>query len=199
MATGGERNPDARLPRGTGGLSPEEGASDQQARIMSAMIELVGEQGYGTTTIAQLTARSGGSRQALYEHFPNKEEGLLPPYDTIVAAGIERVADAAGEAGGLQQELGLGLDVLFQRANENPGVERLVLMEIAAVGPAGIQRREQLIGAYEQMLRENLGATPRPGIIPNPLLRAVVGGFLKGFYHRLQDGAQEQLHALITH
>jgi AcrR family transcriptional regulator len=196
MTTGGDSNRDARLPRGARGLPREEVASNQQARIMSAMIELVGEQGYGATTIGQLAARSGVSRKAFYEHFANKEECFLATYDKIVAEGFARVADAAGEAGGLQQELGLGLDVLFQRANEDPGVERLVLMEIAAVGPAGIQRREQLIGAYEQMLRENLGATPRPGIIPNPLLRAIVGGFLKVLYSRVQDGAQEQLPAL---
>jgi AcrR family transcriptional regulator len=97
----------------------------------------------------------------------------------------------------LREELGLGLDVLFRRATESPSVQRLVLLEVAAVGPAGIARREQLISAYEGMLRENLGASPRPGLIPNPLLRAVVGGFLKVLYTRVQAGAQKQLHALI--
>src|SRR5258708_28285577 len=160
MATGGERNPDARLPRGTRGLSREEVASDQQARIMSAMIELVGEQGYGTTTIAQLTARSGVSRKAFYEHFANKEECFLATYDMIVAEGFERVADAAGEAGGLQQELGLGLDVLFQRANENPGVERLALVEIAAARPAGDQPRRAPIAARGHMVSPNPSAPP---------------------------------------
>jgi AcrR family transcriptional regulator len=46
------------------------------------------------------------------------------------------------------------------------------------------------------MLRENLGALPRPGIIPNPLLRAVVGGYLKVLYSRVQSGEQKQLPAL---
>src|SRR5258708_36329761 len=150
MATGGERNPDARLPRGTRGLSREEVASDQQARIMSPMIELAGEQGYGTTTIAQLPARSGVSRKPFYEHFANKEECFLATYDMIVAEGFERVADAAGEAGGLQQELGLGLDVLFQRANENPGLERLLRMGVAAVGPARDPARRQLSVGHAQ-------------------------------------------------
>jgi AcrR family transcriptional regulator len=187
----------ARLPRGPHTLTREEVAANQQARIMSAMIELVGEQGYGPTTVAQVTARAGVSRKAFYEHFANKEECFLATYDTIVAEGFERVADAAGEAGGLEEELGFGLGVLFQRANESPGVERLVLMEIAAVGRAGIDRREQLISAYEGMLRKNLGAQPRPGIIPNPLLRAVLGGHLKVLYTRVQRGEHKKLPALI--
>jgi AcrR family transcriptional regulator len=188
---------DSRLPRGPHALTREEVAASQQTRIMNAMIELVGEQGYAATTIAEVTARAGVSRKAFYEHFANKEECFLATYDTIVAEGFERVEAASHDVGGLQQELGFGLDVLFQRANENPGVERLVLMEIAAVGPAGIERREKLISAYEGMLRQNLGAKPRPGIIPNPLLRAVLGGYLKVLYTRVQSGEQKQLPALI--
>jgi AcrR family transcriptional regulator len=164
---------------------------------MSAMIELVGEQGYGATAVAHVTKRAGVSRKAFYEHFVDKQDCFLATYDMIVGEGYERVADASHEAGGLQEELGLGLGALFQRANETPNIQRLVLLEVAALGPAGIERREQLISAYEGMLRENLGAKPRPGRIPNPLLRAVVGGFIKVLYTRVQGGAQQQLPQLI--
>jgi AcrR family transcriptional regulator len=122
---------------------------------------------------------------------------LLATYDMIVAEGFERVEGAASEAGGLQEELGFALDALFRRAIERPGAERLILVEIAALGPAGIGRREQLISAYEGVLRQHVGAAARPGLIPNPLLRAVVGGYLKVLYSRVQDGAHKQLPALI--
>jgi AcrR family transcriptional regulator len=201
MARGGKaaRDPasESRLPRGPHSLSREEVAANQRARVMAAMIELVGEHGYAATTVAEVIARAGVSRKAFYEHFANKDECFLATYDMIVADGFERVTAASREAGGLQQELGFGLDALFKRANEKPGVERIVLMEVAALGPVGIARREQLISSYEGMLRENLGAAPRPGLIPNPLLRAVVGGFLKVLYSRVQGGAQKQLPALI--
>jgi AcrR family transcriptional regulator len=195
--TAQDRGPDSPLPRGPHSLSREEVAANQRARVTGAMIELVGEQGYGATSVAQVIARAGVSRKAFYEHFANKDDCFLATYDMIVADGFERVASAAREAGGLQQELGFGLGALFERATESPNVQRLVLMEIAALGPVGIARREQLISSYEGMLRENLGAAPRPGVIPNPLLRAVVGGFLKVLYSRVQGGAQKQLPALI--
>jgi AcrR family transcriptional regulator len=201
MAPGGKKGQDAarnqRLPHGPHSLSREEVAANQRARVMGAMIDAVGEQGYGATTVTELITRAGVSRKAFYKHFASKDECFLATYDMIVAEGFERVAGASREAGGLQQELGLALDTLFQRANESPGIQRLVLLEVAALGPAGIARREQLISAYEAMLRENLGAAPRPGIIPNPLLRAVVGGFLKVLYTHVQGGAQKQLPALI--
>ena len=91
-------------------------------------------------------------------------EAVQPPQ--AVAEGFHEVEEASRSAGGLREELGLGLDVLFRRANNRPSVERLVLVEVAALGPVGIERREQLISSYEAMLRENLGAAPRPGVLP---------------------------------
>src|SRR5260370_5565213 len=124
MATGRKTSQDAatnaRLPRGPHARTREEVAANQQARIMSAMIELVGKQGYGPTTVAQVTARAGVSRKAFYEHFANKEECFLATYDTIVAEGFERVADAAGEARGLEEELGFGLRVRSPLPNDGP-------------------------------------------------------------------------------
>lgn len=164
---------------------------------MSALIELVGEHGYEATTVTQVIRRAGISRKAFYEHFGNMQECFLATYESIVADDFERVAAAAREASGPQEELGHGLGVLFQRAVQSPGAQRLVLVEVAALGPAGIARREQLISAYESMLRANLGAVPRPGIISNPVLRAIVGGFLKVLYSRVQDRAERELPTLI--
>jgi AcrR family transcriptional regulator len=164
---------------------------------MRAMVDLVGTQGYGATTVAEVIARAEVSRKAFYEHYENKQDCFLAAYDAAVAQGFERVAGAAREAAGVQQEFGSGLGALFERAVESPSVQRVVLMEIAALGPAGIERREQLISTYEGLLRESLGASPRPGTIANPLLRAVVGSILKVLYSRVQAGAQRQLPRLV--
>jgi AcrR family transcriptional regulator len=91
----------SRLPRGPHSLSREQVAANQRSRIMSAMIELVGEQGYGATAVAEVTKRAGLSRKAFYEHFAGKQDCFLATYDTIVGEGYERVAGASREAGGL--------------------------------------------------------------------------------------------------
>jgi AcrR family transcriptional regulator len=196
--TTGDRAPDGQLPRGPHSLTRRQVETNQRERIMTAMVDLVGEQGYGATSVTEVAKRAGVSRKAFYQQFANKQECFLATYDAVVAEGVDRVSAASRHAGGLQDELGLGLDALFQRSIETPSIQRLVLLEVAAVGPAGIERREQLISSYEGMLRESLGAAPRPGIIPNPLLRAVVGGVLRVLYTRVQTGAQRKLPALIS-
>ena len=193
-----ERAPGGQLPRGAHSLTRAQVQSNQRERIMTAMVELVGEQGYGASSVTEVAQRAGVSRKAFYQQFANKQECFLATYDALVAEGLDRVSAAAHDGGGLQDELGLGLGAVFQRSIETPSIQRLVLLEVAAVGPAGIQRREQLISSYEGILREQLGAPPRPGIIPNPLLRAIVGGIQRVLYTRVQSGAQRKLPALIA-
>jgi AcrR family transcriptional regulator len=185
------------LPRGPHSLSREEVAESQRGRLMSAMVDLVGERGYAAISVSDLTARAGVSRKAFYEQFANKQDCFLATYDSIVAEGFERVGDAARQTAVLEDELDFGLNALFQRAVDSPSVERLVLLEVSALGPVGIARREELVGSYEEMLRVQLGATPRPGIVPNPLLRAVVGGFIKVIQSHIARGAHRQLPALV--
>jgi AcrR family transcriptional regulator len=187
---------DAALPRGRHPLSREQVAASQRARLMDAMVELVGERGYAATTVADLVAQAGVSRKAFYEHYANKQECFLATHDTLAAETLDLVANAAARAGSLPERESEGLEVLFARTLSHRQRARLILVEVGAVGPAGIARREQLVSAYEGLLRKNLGVAPRPGIIPNPLLRAVVGAMLRVVYTRVQRGAQAELPAL---
>jgi AcrR family transcriptional regulator len=163
---------------------------------MDATIELVGEQGFLATTVSDLVQRAGVSRKAFYKHYANKQECFLATYDAIVAENIEEVATSAQTGDGLRERERYGLETLFGRVLSHRQRARLVLVEAGAAGTAGIERRERLLGAYEGLLRENLGVAPRPGTIPNPLLRAIVGGMLKVLYTRVQAGALEQLSEL---
>jgi AcrR family transcriptional regulator len=194
--TTGDLAPEGQLPRGAHSLTREQVQANQRERIMTAMVEIVGEQGYGASSVTEVSKRAGVSRKAFYQQFANRQECFLATYDAIVAEGLDRVSTAALDAGGLKDELELGLGALFERSIETPSIQRLVLLEVAAVGPAGIKRREQLISSYEGILREKLGVPPRPGIIPNPLLRAIVGGILRVLYTRVQSGGQRKLPAL---
>ena len=187
----------SRLPRGPHSLTREQVAADQRRRLMTAMTEMVGEQGYTATTVSDVIARAGVSRKAFYQHFSNKQECFLATYDTIIEEGMDRVATAYREAQSLSDSAGAGIEALFERAIESPHVLRLVLIEISALGSAGAGRRERLIAGYEQLLRESLGLIPRPGTIPNPVLRAVVGGLNKVLYARVQSGEHEQLRELV--
>ncbi len=181
------------LPRGPHSLSREQVASSQRERLVAAMIDATGENGYLGTTVADVTARAGVSRKAFYEHFPNKQECFLSAYDAIAAEGVERVRSAFLAAGDLPDSARAAIGALFEWALENPRFLRLFLLEIRAAGPAGTERRERLIASFELLLRERLGVDPGPGVVPNPVLRALIGGLSRVLYMQAQSDRDAQL------
>jgi AcrR family transcriptional regulator len=189
--------PRSRLPRGPHSLTRDQVAADQRQRVMTALTEVVGEKGYTAATISEVSARAGVSRKAFYQHFANKQECFLATYDAIVAEGMRQVAGAVRDAESLSNRAESGIGTLFELAIENPDALRLVMVEISAIGASGVTRHERLIGSYENLLRESLGQSPTPGTIPNPVLRAMVGGLNKVLYTHVRSGEHEKLRGLL--
>lgn len=186
-----------RLPRGPHALTREQVSASQRGRLIVAMADLVGHDGYAATTVANVLAYAGVSRKAFYKHFANKQECFLAAYDAITAEGRREVSRAyeaaANPAGGAQ----LAIAKLFERAIENPGGVRVALIEVGVVGQAGIERRERLMSEYEGLLRDMLGLPAGPGAVPNPVLRGIVGGLTGVLHAHLRDNRLERLIGLI--
>jgi len=65
------------LPRGRGALSPARVTGEQRQRILAAVAELSRERGYSPTTVADVVAMAGVTREAFYEQFRSKEDAFL--------------------------------------------------------------------------------------------------------------------------
>ncbi len=190
-------SPGARLPRGPHDLTREQVTASQRERLIAAMAELAGRDGYADTTVANVLALAGVSRKAFYQHFANKQECFLATYDAVVSEGRSQVTRAYADAKNPSESASSAITKLFERAIENPHAVRLVLVEAGVVGQAGIQRRERLMSEYEGLLRDMLGLPIGPGAIPNPVLRGIVGGLNGVLYAHMRDNRLEQLLALI--
>ena len=66
--------------------------ANQRLRLLVAMADLVGRDGYAATTVANVLELAGISRKAFYKHFANKQECFLAAYDAIAAEGRREVA-----------------------------------------------------------------------------------------------------------
>ncbi|HEX5852798.1 MAG TPA: helix-turn-helix domain-containing protein, partial [Solirubrobacteraceae bacterium] len=133
------------------------------------MSHAVAEQGYASTTVAEIAARAEVSRNAFYRHFAGKRECFLAAFDAITADYMAAFATAYRTGGDASQGTAAGLRALFEVVAANPGALRVATVEIAGAGEEGIARREQLITGFEGFLRESLGLAPRRGTIANPI------------------------------
>jgi AcrR family transcriptional regulator len=180
-----------KLPRGPHSLTREQVAANQRLRVGMAMLEAVGENGYVATTVSEVVARAGVSRKAFYQHFANKEECFLVTYDEIVKEGRRRIAQIFRDSEGHPDRMETALRAVFEASTENPDALRLAITEIAAVGPAGIERRERSMADYAWLIQESLKSSRegRDGAeLPELTLRAIVGGFNKVLLTSLGGG-----------
>lgn len=96
---------------------------DARARLVVAAVDLFNEQGYDSTTVAQIAARAGVTRSTFFRYFPDKRDVLIAGQATLsrlIAEGITETPDGAtaleavanglrrisGEMGPLNRELG---------------------------------------------------------------------------------------------
>ncbi|HXM87258.1 MAG TPA: TetR/AcrR family transcriptional regulator, partial [Solirubrobacteraceae bacterium] len=171
----------------TGSLAREQVRLQQRVRLALALIDSIGDGGYRATRVADVIARAGISRKTFYENFENKQELLLWTFDVIAAELTRRIEDAYRETDGWPGRVEAAIGALFSSAIDNPGALRLSLLEIAAVGPAGIERRERSIGRYERFLHDALSLAPGEGAVSDTIVKAVIGGFNRVLYGRVQD------------
>ena len=192
-----ERQRLERPRRPTGSLARAQARERQRLRLATAMIDCVADGGYRATRVADVIARAGVSRKTFYEHFDNKEDCLLATFDLIADEAIRQVQAAYRAASGWPGRAEAAIRALFDAAIANPGALRLSLIEIAAVGPAGIERRERSIERYERFIRDALELAPGAGAVLDMSLKAVVGGLNRVLYRRVLRADAEELRALV--
>jgi AcrR family transcriptional regulator len=166
------------LPRGPHSLTREQVAESQRRRLLEAMIEQAGTEGYAQTTVTDVIARAGVSRKAFYEHFRGRDDCFMAAYDRLISTDASELEAAASSASSGDDRVESVIAALFATASANPAAVRFVLTEIAAAGADGVERRERHVSSYEDTLRVALGLPEPTGADaePDPVLRALVGG-----------------------
>jgi AcrR family transcriptional regulator len=187
-----------KLPRGPHRLTGEQVAEDQRARLIAAMVRLAGERGYAATTVADIIGRAEVSRKTFYEHFSGREELLLAAFDATSPAVFEEIRAAAQRTGGPTRQFEALMRRLARVARESPGTIALSTIEIAAISPDGLERREHLMGAYGELIDECLGAEGKRPALPPTLARALAGSTYRTIDARLRMGRSEELTAVAN-
>jgi len=166
----------ARLPKGPHDLSRAQVQGSQRQRILDAILDVVGEHGYGAATVAHVTKAAGISRTTFYEQFSSKQDAFLTAYDEF---GVQFLADIAAVATTTPAEtLSDAAERLVDWGRRRPLASRAFLVEIHAVGEEGFAHRDRVMHLAEERF-EAVAAWVRsvdPSLAPPPRLvgRAVV-------------------------
>jgi AcrR family transcriptional regulator len=151
---------------GNNGGVAKSGEAEIRARIMEAMLEVVGEDGYRNLSVRKVLDRQGGSRNQFYKHF----SCAAACYEEAYAIEAERLCEAILRAGrgGDNWEAGLeaALEELARFALERPAVARSVLVEVHVAGGPTLWKRkevfERLSRAIDSARRETVSRHSPP-------------------------------------
>lgn len=190
------------LPRGRGSLPRAEVGRAQRERLLRAMTAAVAELGYANVRIADVVDRARVSRQSFYEQFPDKEACFLAAHQRGIAMILERLARSAADIQSLEPgaQLRAGISAYLSLAAAEPEFAHCMLIELPAIGPAGLQAR---LAAHEQialLLRDwhqaARAAQPRLPEVPATRYAAAVGAVHDLVYELVATGRSSEVPAL---
>src|SRR5689334_1420677 len=151
-------------------------AVDQRTRIQSAMIELVGEEGYEAVSLRRLATLAGVSTKTFYEHFESKAECFLRTYELVVERISARVVSAQADETDWPQRVELALQGLAAELVNKPRAARLALLEVFEAGPAALETLARVEAHSEAMLTQSFARPSGQVKISPNLARAIVSG-----------------------
>jgi AcrR family transcriptional regulator len=141
------------LPRGRGSLPPAQVAEAQRQRILRAMVSAVATLGYANVRIADVVNRARVSRQSFYAQFADKEECFLEAHAAGLDLIVERlgrwsVDDPPADDDDPTTAVRSAVTAYLRLAADEPEFARCMLIELAAIGPAGLEAR---LAAHRQI------------------------------------------------
>jgi AcrR family transcriptional regulator len=170
---------------------PPFAAQNPEQRIIRAFAAVVGEKGYGQTTIADIAAAASISQGTFYEYFEDKDDAMAATLDSSGAQMLAATLPAARRAPNWPRAVRVAIGTTLDFLAAEPAFAQLRMVAIYGAGPKAITRRD---AAGMEMLGTLLG----PGFTDSPqnnpiVLEAVIGAIYGALYDRLRAGGAETL------
>ena len=143
-----------RTQRGRDRRTPEDVASWQRHRMLTAMVAAVAEKGYTNVAVADVVQRARVSRATFYEQFEDKTDCFVAAFHWCVDQFVEMLRERNPPGPPPRQRLHILLDTYLGEMAEFPEGARVCLVEMYAVGPQAALHRKQIQLDFVEMLQE---------------------------------------------
>jgi AcrR family transcriptional regulator len=187
------RRPD-QLPGGHHGLTAEEVAASQRARIVDAMRTALDEHGYSGASIADVIKLAGVSRKTFYAQFADKEDCFLAIYEEHMGRLQALTRDAFDAQDEWVPALRAGLTALLAALAYDPPIAKLCFVDVLAAGPRAAQRRNEAMRELESILEL---ARPAGNASPRALGLSMIGGLGEVLYQEIVGDRAAELPKLL--
>jgi len=175
-----------RLPRGRHGLPRELVIRSQRERLLAAVVRVTAARGYESTSVADILEEAGVGRESFYELFDDKRDCLLAARGILVDDLEESVRVAYEEGDAWVERVANGLGAMLEWFASDPAAARVVMVELAAVGPVSRELFQEDFTRFTALLEAGLEAKPDP-TLPGATGLAIGGALARVYGEVVRD------------
>lgn len=164
--------------------------AERRQRIVTAMIELVVEQGYGATTVTQLLERAGVSRADFRRLFAGKQACFLAVYEEIGESFTGEVFGAFEREGGWRDGLRAAAYAAARWVGAHPREARYATVEMMMAGEFAVARREATLRRFVDLVDAGREQLEAPDSASPAMAEGVIGGILGMLTRNIRRGTR---------
>jgi AcrR family transcriptional regulator len=177
-------------------LNPGARVDDDRARMLLSAARIAAARGYAQLSPGQIAHAAGVPEARFNELFVSAEQCFLDALDRIALEALLALARPGQARGDRGVGLYHGMLALMRHLAADPCLARLAFVEIFAVGPAGIERRERLLGEFTKLLSRSM---PRSPGVSDLVSEASAGAIWGIVHHHVTRGAARALPMAAGH
>ena len=177
-----------RLPRGRHGLPRELVERSQRERLLAGVVQVIAAKGYAETTVADVLEVSAVGRETFYELFDDKRDCFLAAHTILMEDLFARGTEAFEQPGPWPERARHGLAAILEWFASDPEVARVLMVEVAAAGPAAQDRFWESFQRVTAILDKALEESGLPSDSPGAHASANVSSIAAGaVYARIYE------------
>jgi AcrR family transcriptional regulator len=168
-----------RLPRGRHGLPRELVERSQRERLLAAVVRVSATKGYEATSVADILEEAGVGRESFYELFRDKQDCMMAARQLLIEDLAEAVSAAYNGPGPWVDRVREALAATLRWFADDPIAGRVVMLELAALGPVSRRIFQEDFDRFTRLLDEGLDDAAQRPEVPRATGLAVGAAFAR--------------------
>lgn len=168
----------------------------QRARMLSAAVEAIEENGYARLTVAQVINRAKVSRKTFYDLFVDREDCFLAVFERTLDQVSGRVVEAYVQESSWREGVRAGLAALLIFIDEEPELARLCVVDALGGGSRVLTMRAGVLDRLRTVIDGGRDAATTRREPPRVTAEGVIGAVFAVIHTRMLERSSKSYIAL---
>jgi AcrR family transcriptional regulator len=163
-------------------------------RLLDGLAQSIVEDGYQSTTVADIVGLARTSRRTFYEHFASKEECFAALLTDVNASMIQQISSAVDRRASWSTQVRQAVEAWIGCAEGSPAITVSMTRDLPALGARGREVQREIMAAFVAMVQTLCGTEEWRAVREQPVSRQLatllVGGLHELIATTVEDGGR---------